>query len=98
MTCDVRFDARVFTHEAVKKALYRFSDKITYSLSIEGNDLVCAISLRSDAPEEAVLEGVIEKLRIEVLDQDLRERIFERTAPYRNAVLALAFSRTGLQG
>jgi His-Xaa-Ser system protein HxsD len=98
MTCEVRFDLRVFAQDAIKKALYRFSDRITYSLSIEGHELACVISLRTDAPAESVLDVVIEKLRVEVLDQDLRERLFEQTAPYRNAVLALAFSRTGLQG
>jgi hypothetical protein len=32
-----------------------------------------------------------------VLDQDLRASIARETEPVRNAVLALAFSRTGLQ-
>ena len=43
------------------------------------------------------LEAAERELRAEVLDQDLRASIARETEPVRNAILALAFSRTGLQ-
>jgi len=36
-------------------------------------------------------------LRREVVDHDLRISIEQRTSPYRDAILGLAFSKTGLQ-
>ncbi|CDX57737.1 hypothetical protein C7U60_19135 [Mesorhizobium plurifarium] len=42
-------------------------------------------------------DRAVEALRLEVLDQDLRKVMAEETASVRNAVLALAFSKSGLQ-
>ena len=43
-------------------------------------------------------ERIINDFKIEVLDQGLRARIAKETSASRNAILALAFSKTGLQG
>ncbi|MDR3376291.1 MAG: His-Xaa-Ser system protein HxsD [Ancalomicrobiaceae bacterium] len=97
MPTEVRFDLQIYTLDAVKKALYRLGDKISFTLKLEGNEAVCSIVIRSGAPLGGNLDSMAEQLHLEVLDQDLRERLFEKTAPLRNAILALAFSRTGLQ-
>jgi len=44
--------------------------------------------------ERAELEAAI---RREALDEDLRTTVAKETAEYRNLILALAFSKTGLQ-
>lgn len=43
------------------------------------------------------LERLGNRFKTEVLDNDLREQIGEETAQIRTAVLAYAFSKTGLQ-
>jgi DNA-binding FrmR family transcriptional regulator len=48
--------------------------------------------------DSAAAEKAVRELQAEVLDQDLRATISRETEPMRNAILALAFSRTGLQG
>lgn len=91
----VTFDASVFSVLAVKKAAYVLSGVATAEIRFDGHTLTCELNpsaLGKFSPEE-----IREKFRLEVLDQDLRERIAEETAPLRNAILAHAFSGTGLQ-
>ena len=63
----------------------------------EDNTTLAVLSFSPDVTqdEKAALQR---EFRNEVLDQDLREVIGAETAGVRNAVLAYAFSRTGLQG
>ena len=63
----------------------------------EGDSWVCALTFVSPSDADAV-ERAKRDLQAEVLDQDLRASISRETEPVRNAILAMAFSRTGLQG
>ncbi|WP_444452596.1 hypothetical protein ACTTAI_16485 [Rhodobacter capsulatus] len=93
---EIRFDAGFISKDAIKKALYRHGDVVTFEVSILANELCVALRLRSDAPAGVDLEIVAEQLRLDAVDYDLRERIAEQTAPLRNTILAYTFSRTGL--
>ena len=90
------FDDQLFKADSVKKAAYRFSDRLTFKFSIVDGGLQVTVSPLGtvDASE---FEKIISKFEVEVLDNDLRLQIAEDTAPIRNAILAYAFSKTGLQ-
>lgn len=93
----VAFDARVYALPAIKKAAYRFLKVFNTDITQEGDAWICKLRFTQSADAEAV-ERAERDFRTEVLDQDLRASIARETEPIRNAVLALAFSRTGLQG
>lgn len=95
-TIRVTFDARVFPLSVVKKAAYRFLKTFVTEITQEGDTWVCALNF-VDQTDLATAEQAAQELRAEVLDQDLRASISRETEPVRNAILALAFSRTGLQ-
>ena len=93
----IRFDNRVFTMPAVKKAAYKYINSFTVDINLEGNEILCALTFASPANEERA-SRLIEDFQKEVLDQDLREQIKAETAPIRNLIFALAFSKTGIVG
>lgn len=93
----VSFDVRVYALPAIKKAAYRFLKSFDTEITQDGNSWVCMLRFALPVDTEAI-ERAERDFRAEVLDQDLRASIARETEPVRNAVLALAFSRTGLQG
>lgn len=93
----VAFDTRVYALAVVKKAAYRFLDRFVTEIGQEDDRWVCTLKFAA-AVESSTAQQAMRDLEAEVLDQDLRESIARETEPVRNAVLALAFSRTGLQG
>jgi His-Xaa-Ser system protein HxsD len=93
----VGFDARVYALPAIKKAAYRFLKSYGTEIRQEGETWVCILRFNQSV-DAAAIERAERDLRAEVLDQDLRASIARETESVRNAVLALAFSRTGLQG
>jgi len=93
----VAFPAGLYSLDAIKKAAYRFSDAAAVEISPVAGEVQCTMRfLQPLYPEEA--QQLADAFRIEVLDQDLRASIAAETAPMRNAILAFAFSKTGLQG
>jgi His-Xaa-Ser system protein HxsD len=92
----VTFDARVYALPVIKKAAYRLLRSFDTEITQEGDTWICALRFAGPTSADAV-EGAERDLRAEVLDQDLRGSIARETEPVRNAILALAFSRTGLQ-
>jgi His-Xaa-Ser system protein HxsD len=94
--CEICFSSEVYDLETVKKAAYRLSDKCTVDIDINADKIVCRLNHASGSSDIS-LAKIAELFRNEVLDQDLRRMIAEETAPMRNAILAYAFSRTGLQ-
>lgn len=91
----VRFDQRIFSLSTIKKALYRISADATADITIIDDNITCALFLSSTTNVTA--EQLTERLRQEVLDQDLREKIATESSPYRDVILGYVFSRTGLQ-
>jgi His-Xaa-Ser system protein HxsD len=92
----LRFDGRVHSLTVIKKAAYRFLDRLTVAITQDGEDWACELSFL-DAVSVGEAQKLGQALRAEVLDQDLREIIAAETEAVRNTVLAVAFSRTGLQ-
>ena len=92
----VRFSTRIFDVETIKKAAYRITGSCAVDFEVEGEDVICTLHplAGSAAPLAAELANA---LRTEVLDQDLRRIVSAESTSIRNAVLAYAFSRTGLQ-
>lgn len=92
---EISFDSRVFSVEAVKSAAYRLADQLDTQISLDGDQIVCVVRLRGERTDE-FLSGILERLRREVIDYDLRLRIRNDTETTRNLILAHAFSRTGI--
>jgi His-Xaa-Ser system protein HxsD len=95
-TCEVRFDAATHDAESIQRAAYRYTDRFTVELVEEHGTYVCRIFAREQTASDEQLQQMSHDMRAEVLDQVLRRRIRTATAPVRNAILAVAFSRTGL--
>lgn len=92
----VVFSANVYSVEAVKRAAYRFTDRFAFDISVAGDDIRCVVTSLHESSAEG-LAALEPRFRNEVLDQDLRERIGAETSAVRNAILAYAFSATGLE-
>nr|WP_284452428.1 hypothetical protein [Mesorhizobium sp. WSM4875] len=95
-TAQAKVDLSVFSLDCVKRAAYRVTGNAAVEITLCDGFAVCIVSF-SKAVTRASADAAIERLRLEVLDQDLRATIATETASVRNAVLALAFSRSGLQ-
>jgi His-Xaa-Ser system protein HxsD len=88
-------DSSVYGLEAVQKAAYRFIDRLTVVISQSPGKIECQIDPIEG--RKIPLEKTIADFKRELLDQQLRVQIKAETEPVRNLILALAFSKTGLQ-
>lgn len=93
----IRFDDRIISLPAVKKAAYKYINTFAVDFSLENNEIVCALTFTAPTSEELSAK-LAEDFKKEALDQDLREQIKTETAPIRNLIFALAFSKTGIVG
>lgn len=93
----VEFDQEVFSLVTVKKALYRLSADLTADVAISGPFIRCCLRPAGHL-SGAAADELPARLRREVLDQDLREKIADETKAYRDVILGYVFSKTGLQG
>lgn len=94
-TFTVSFDSKVFSLNAVKKAAYEYLHVFTPEISLVESQIQCVLTCASPTSEEARAK-LVEELKKEVLDQDLREQLKAETEAVRNVILAHAFSKTGL--
>lgn len=91
---EVTFDREHHSADAIQRAAYRFSDRLSLDLEVEPTSFRCRLTIVSD--DEAVVALTLHDFRNEVLDQVLRERIRDETEGTRNVILSLAFSQTSL--
>lgn len=84
------FDKNVFQIDAIKRALYRFADKCSFEIICYDNEFKVIVFTKEHYPT------ILDDIRNEVLDQDLRDSISKETRDLRNLILANAFSNTGL--
>lgn len=91
---EVVLDGTAYSADAIQRAAYRFSDRLSLELVVDETVFRCVLNVETDDGQEADL--VVSDFRKEVLDQVLRERIRNDTESVRNVILALAFSKTGL--
>lgn len=91
---DVVVPLAMYSLEALKRTAYRLMARATVTYQLSDTEARCTLS--PVAPQEDLL--VLERdFQRELLDQDLRLLIEVQTAPMRDAILGLTFSRTGLQ-
>ncbi len=90
----VSFDSSAHSVDAVQRAAYRLSDRL--SCDVRQKEGAVDVTLHI-ADEESDPDALLAEFRNEVLDQVLRERIRSETEDVRKLVLALAFSKTGLE-
>lgn len=94
---ELRVSSEAFSLVSVKKAAYRLSARCSFDIQTDGKEIICKLLFpRPQSPQS--IASIELAFRNELLDQDLRVRIAEETTPLRNAVLAFAFSKTGIQG
>jgi His-Xaa-Ser system protein HxsD len=93
----IRFDDRIITLPAVKKAAYKYINSFAVDFSLKDNEILCSLTFTPPATEELALR-LAEDFKKEALDQDLREQIKTETEPIRNLIFALAFSKAGIVG
>jgi His-Xaa-Ser system protein HxsD len=96
VTTTISFSSKAYSLETIKKASYRFADVMSVDFAIHDDEIACTLHIVSSESQDDVTR-LVGLLRTEVLDQDLRSTIAAETAAIRNAILALAFSKTGLQ-
>lgn len=84
-----------FDIEAIKRAAYRFSDRISVEITESPSGVQCRLR-RLNSKIAQTLDDIAGEFRNEVLDQDLRLKIAAETESYRNLILSLAFSKTPL--
>ena len=97
LTEHVSFDIAAFSLETVKRAAYRYINRFAAEICVEGGKVICVLTYPPNTTNASAIKYVAD-FRKEVLDRDLRQSISEETAPMRNAILALAFSKTKLLG
>ena len=90
----IELPATGFSLEAAKRAAYELMARIDVAFSVNGKTLSCNLSPVAPDVDMASAERDFRRC---VLDHDLRLSIEQRTEPLRTAILALAFSNTGLQ-
>jgi His-Xaa-Ser system protein HxsD len=90
----VSFETAAHSADAIQRAAYRHSDRLSLAMRDAGGSFECVLSVIAETEAEA--DSVVHDFRNEVLDQVLRGRIREETAGVRNVILALAFRDTAL--
>lgn len=95
-SCRIKFDTRIYSTLAVKKAAYKFAAHFASMFSmLDEHFFTAELKFAVDLPQ-CDQEELIQAFLNEVLDQDLRERIARETEAIRNLILAEAFSKTSL--
>jgi His-Xaa-Ser system protein HxsD len=98
VSCTLVFSSQIYSVETIKKAAYRFTDVLSIDIIPRIDQIECVLQFISGSKEEKQAQQIVAAFKNEVLDQDLRSIISKETETIRNAVLAFALSKTGLQG
>lgn len=81
--------------DSLQRTAYRFTDRAAVDLARQDDMFLCSLWPHTRLSGEAE-DTLVREFKIEALDQALRERIRAQTEPFRNVILALAFSQTDL--
>jgi len=93
---EFRISSEAFGWISIKKAAYCLSGRCSFDFQSDGKEIICKL-LFLQPQTEKTFASIELAFRAELLDQDLRVRIADETTPLRNAILAFAFSKTGIQ-
>jgi len=101
ISCDegaycVKIDTSIYSLLAVKKAAYKFADRVSVVISPQNGSKIAVLFNCVGDQSAKDLQQIISDFCNELLDQDLREIIRQETNQVRNLILAHAFSRTSL--
>ena len=69
----VNFERSAHSADAIQRAIYKFSDRLSCDLTIGDQAHLCALHLQNADAKD--IDETISDFRNEVLDQTLRERI-----------------------
>lgn len=99
MTSEVTLNlpSSIYEAESIQKAAYKMMNYFTLDLLPSPENLICKLTSNMGVSEELFYHAV-EDFKKEVLDQQLRLKIRAETESVRNLILAITFSKTGLQG
>ena len=92
----LRVDLSLFSADTVKKALMALSDRISGDLKVHEDVLTVNVRLRPSGGVSLEINEVLDDLRVQILDEDLRQKIPHETQDARNLILAHTFSNTKL--
>lgn len=87
------FQLSIFSLDTLKRAAIKFSSDCVFEFTASEAEAVLKVTFRHPMTEEKRSQ-FIDKIRIEILDQDLREKIAAESEVYRNLILANVFSKT----
>ena len=90
----LKFDAGIYRASAVKKAAYRFSDRLHCHIKPDDRRDGLRVTIRPRMGGD--VEFLAGEFCNEVLDQELRELVAEETRPIRDILMAQAFSAVSL--
>lgn len=93
---DLSLDPKCYRLTAIQKAAYRLAERCT---AVIGSPTETTIPVMLQFKPTTTEDSAKETVRLfyqELLDQELREKIGEETAPIRALILAHAFSNTDL--
>ncbi len=94
-TITVCFDSKVTPLDAIKKSAYKFAKDCAVVVSADSTSYRAHITFFGKPGEEQKTR-LVGAFCNEVIDQELREKIAEKTELTRNLILAQAFSKTKL--
>ncbi|NDD11265.1 MAG: His-Xaa-Ser system protein HxsD [Betaproteobacteria bacterium] len=93
MDRSLEFDLTVYSLDAIKKALYVYTNRISANIRKQDSTAIVDIKFKPGLGETSA-GRILDELRNEVLDYDLRESVKKETEAVRNLILAHAFSKT----
>jgi His-Xaa-Ser system protein HxsD len=96
MKVTLQVDTEIYSCLAIEKACYRLSDVLASVIKKVENQYFVEITFTGKEKSEEGIQFTLSRLKNEILDQNLREKIKSETEPTRNLILAYAFSQTGL--
>lgn len=99
----LKVDARLFSREAVLRALYWLSKDLHSEVALSDDQQYFTLRLRLkqlvptlDNPKPPALEALIAEFQTSLVDSELRVQIQKETAGVRELILAKAFSEAGV--
>ena len=91
----LELDSTIYDIEAVQSALYRGSAFLNGQIATDGDKIVCSLFQNAKISDDDYAKA-IEDFRKDLVDEQLRLKIGQKTEAVRNLILGVAFSNTGL--
>lgn len=91
----IEVDLNTFSLDIIKACCYRFSNNFFSSLKTEGLNALVTFNFPENTSPEKERE-VLHEFNHDLIDQDIREKVYNKTEMVRNLILANAFSNSRL--